>query len=1159
MASSTKDRQFYSNDIFSPGYIESTASSTRKSKEKLRVDSLIPSEILENSAGMKQLLEAYYTFMNLDEFIYAENEDFQDIVLDGKAVFRISDPRNENDAFFTDEQGADSTMSVTDAAGTVTIIPLNDINVNISNGNELPGSLALETSEIGKTFQVLIPDVTKKSAGVSAVVDVNGVVTVLVGDLGYQYPTAPTITIAAPDSGTQATASVQLVTTTNSNPYLDTLGSLQLTITNGGSGYTAENPPTVTIAANPDDGEVTFAPNSSTAKLNTPIKNWVGPGPSHVLNNIERAMDIDNNSVQFLELMQKEIASVIPRNITVNKRNLYKNIVDYYKVRGSADSIEIFFRLLFNDEVEVQYPWDKTLIPSSGNWDQPINVDSILASAVNNSSTLVLTQENQEIRLSSRLSVNDVYSKTDDIRVTSVLGSSITVSRPKKIIFDARNASVVNLSTDTIILSAADIVKFPTNTKLTYIVPENGTAIGGLVSGNDYFVISNSPSFIQLSSTEGGSAINLTSTGLLNEHELIRYIKLANNSNITFHPKGQYLDNKGQLSNVIKIQDSLRYQKFSYLIRTGQNVSTWENVFNRLVHPAGFKFFGEILIIMELTKAVLGEDTIEGDTLYRKVLSAMPERQPGAIGIEDLPLLVEMFASTFLPAIKSRIHRGGTISIPNSKLKNGVISTITVTNAGSGYLAPPTVTTVDTGTPSGHTAGTFTPVITSGGLASVTIVDGGKDYDIPGISFAAPTALTFDGSDDESVGVGIINLVDNTIKLTAAQAAVLPVGATVTYNSGGGTSIGGLTSGASYFIMTNVANEVTLQSVLGGTQTDITSVGSGTAHNFIGQTAVLSPTKTDGIVTGIEISDPGYGYTSAPAITFNGVAIASQSLVQPNISIGLDAQGRLDVDNITITSGGSGYLNAFGFVAANPNYGSLAAIDIAGLGDKNYSKPPSIVISEPTAKDADGVLLSSNVQAAAEFVFDSSSLKYMEVTSGGTGYTSAPTVTIGGNATGYAMIENGSVTRLSFFTDGAGYTNGTNYTTVPTVTISGGGGSGATGIAHINEGEISGYSITQAGSGYTGDPVLRIDSGGHNEIRGKDIRPILKILVNHLANASRTRPENNYFNRKGNTYLNSAKRYGANDTLETLAQVQIQSTEITNINNSNVNSFIHKN
>jgi len=883
----------YQNDIASPGYIESTASSTRKSKEKLRVDSLIPSEILENSAGMKQLLEAYYTFMNLDEFIYAENEDFQDVVLDGKAVFRISDPRNENDAFFTDEQGADSTMTVTDAAGVVTTIPLNDINVNISNGNELPGSLALETSEIGKTFQV--------------------------------------------------------------------------------------------------DG--LSAHNASTAKLNTPIKNWVGPGPSHVLNNIERAMDIDNNSVQFLELMQKEIASVIPRNITVNKRNLYKNIVDYYKVRGSADSIEIFFRLLFNDEVEVQYPWDKTLIPSSGNWD-------------------------------------------------------VNPALPRG---------------------------------------------------------------------------------------------------------GQYLDNKGQLSNTIKIQDSLRYQKFSYLIRTGQNVSTWENVFNRLVHPAGFKFFGEILMIIELSKAVLGEDTIEGDTLYRKVLSAMPERQPGAIGIEDLPLLVEMFASTFLPVIKSRIHRGGTISIPNSKLKNGVISAVTVANAGSGYLTPPAVTTVDTGTPAGFTTGSFTPVITAGAVSSVTIVSGGLDYDIPGISFAAPTALTFDGSDDESGGVGIINIVDNTIKLTTAQAAALPVGAYVTYSSGGGTSIGGLVSGASYFIMTNVANEVTLQSILGGTQTDITSVGSGTTHSLTGQTAAGTATKSDGILTGLEISNTGFGYTSAPTITFNGIAVSGQTLVSPVVTIGIDARGRLDVDNITITSGGSGYQSIFGFVAANPNDSKLAYIDLAGTGNKNYTSPPSIVIAEPTAKDALGVLLSTNVQAAAEFVFSASTLKTLELTNGGSGYTSSPTVTISGNATAFATIQDGRIDKVKLISKGSGYT------TVPTVTISGGGGSGATASAKITEGEISGYTITNPGSGYTRDPILRIDSGGHNEIRGKDINQILILLLNHVSDATRTQPANNYFNVKGDTYLNSSKKFDFNERIEEFGTVQIQSTDITNINNYNVNSFIHTN
>jgi len=920
MGTHIKEVKQYSNDISSPGYIESTASSTRKSKEKLRVDQLIPSEILENSAGMKQLLEAYYTFMNLDEFIYAANEDFQDVILDGKAVFRISDPKNENNQFFTDEQGADSTMTVTPAIGANFILPLNDINVNISNGNELPGSLALETSEIGKTFQVLIPDVTKKSAGVSPIVDVNGVVTGFIGNLGYRYPTAPTITIAAPESGTQATASVQLSTTVNPNPYLDTSGSLQLTITNGGSGYTAENPPTVTIAANPNADEVVFTPNGSTAKLNTPIKNWVGPGPSHVLNNIDRAMDIDNNSLQFLELMQKEIASVIPRDITVNKRNLYKNIVDYYKVRGSADSIEIFFRLLFNDEVEVQYPWDKTLIPSSGNWD-------------------------------------------------------INPALPKG---------------------------------------------------------------------------------------------------------GQYLDNKGQLSNVIKIQDSLRYQKFSYLIRTGQNVSTWENVFNRLVHPAGFKFFGEILMIIELSKAILGEDVADGDTLYRKVLSAMPERQPGAIGIEDLPILVDMFASVFLPSIKAKIHSTGTINIPPGSIKNGVISTVAVNSGGSGYLVAPVLNSSDTGVPAGFTTGTFDSVVVNGSVTGVNVIYGGYDYNIPSMTAAAPPPIVFDGSDDEIAGTGIVDITNNTIKLTAVQAAALPIGSQVTYNSGGGTSIGGLISGDTYFIMTNTNNRVSLQTVLNGSQVQITSQGTGTTHNFTGTTATLTPTKIDGTITKVEINKTGYGYTSPPSFTINGVPIATQSLVQPNIVIGLDSSGRLDIDNITINNGGSGYQQAFGSVAANPNSGQLAAIEIVGGADKNFNSVPSIVISQPTATDSAGVLLPSNALASAIFTLDSNN-------------------------------------------------------------------------------EINGYTITNPGSGYTGDPIVRINSNANNEIRGKDLRPILILLINHIEHGERTDISNNSFNRKGNTFNNSAKRWNFNATFDQLGSRQIQSTTTTNINKYNVNSFIHTN
>jgi len=87
-------------DMSSPGYVQAIASSKSKTKENLRTEELIPSEILENSGGLQLLLDAYYKFMNLEEFIYQQTETYVDVVLDDRAVFRVSDPRNENDHFF---------------------------------------------------------------------------------------------------------------------------------------------------------------------------------------------------------------------------------------------------------------------------------------------------------------------------------------------------------------------------------------------------------------------------------------------------------------------------------------------------------------------------------------------------------------------------------------------------------------------------------------------------------------------------------------------------------------------------------------------------------------------------------------------------------------------------------------------------------------------------------------------------------------------------------------------------------------------------------------------------------------------------------------------------------------------------------------------------
>ena len=75
------------------------------------------------------------------------------------------------------------------------------------------------------------------------------------------------------------------------------------------------------------------------------------------------------------------------------------------------------------------------------------------------------------------------------------------------------------------------------------------------------------------------------------------------------------------------------------------------------------------------------------------------------------------------------------------------------------------------------------------------------------------------------------------------------------------------------------------------------------------------------------------------------------------------------------------------------------------------------------------------------------------VTNGGSGYTSAPTVTISGGAgsaaTATATVEGGAVTAVTI--DNNGY----NYTSAPTVAFSGGGGSSAAATAAIHTGEFT--------------------------------------------------------------------------------------------------------
>ena len=120
------------------------------------------------------------------------------------------------------------------------------------------------------------------------------------------------------------------------------------------------------------------------------------------------------------------------------------------------------------------------------------------------------------------------------------------------------------------------------------------------------------------------------------------------------------------------------------------------------------------------------------------------------------------------------------------------------------------------------------------------------------------------------------------------------------------------------------------------------------------------------------------------------------------------------------------------------------------------------------------------LSAAATAVIDGRVIA-INVTNGGSGYTSQPIVSITGGgapnntqATAVAQITDGRVTGISVTSGGSGYTK--DQMPSLSIVISGGGGSGATASAVVR-GPINAINITDTGTQYTYEPSITLKSG----------------------------------------------------------------------------------
>jgi hypothetical protein len=248
-----------------------------------------------------------------------------------------------------------------------------------------------------------------------------------------------------------------------------------------------------------------------------------------------------------------------------------------------------------------------------------------------------------------------------------------------------------------------------------------------------------------------------------------------------------------------------------------------------------------------------------------------------------------------------------------------------------------------------------------------------------------------------------------------------------------------------------------------------TSPPTVTISGGTGTGATATAVIKDGVVTEIDITNPGTGYSTGdlPVLTFSGGGSDNGASATATIDT---TTGQ--VTSINVLSGGTGYTTAsvisFGgstgigaaAVITGLTNGSITAITVTN-GGVGYNLPPTVSVS---------------VGSGAELVSEISSngIIAINLTSGGTGYTSPPTITIVGDGTGATAIANmvnSSVAQVNVTFGGSGYV------TAPNVIFTGAATQTAFAYAVITGGAISSVFIVRPGSGYASPPGVTFSSG----------------------------------------------------------------------------------
>jgi hypothetical protein len=181
--------------------------------------------------------------------------------------------------------------------------------------------------------------------------------------------------------------------------------------------------------------------------------------------NLENFRDIDTTLTEFVNELKDEFAHASPNYANIKTYLAY--LKQHFVSRGSEESYELLFRLLFNKSIEIQHPSESILRVSDGKWEQDHSIFVKLSSGD------VFESLNQYIY---------VQTSTKRIRI-HILNISVIdeANSVYELFFDKQYYGIISVG-NTITYKTIQAVILPTTNKINIIKGGKNFSIGQVFS-----------------------------------------------------------------------------------------------------------------------------------------------------------------------------------------------------------------------------------------------------------------------------------------------------------------------------------------------------------------------------------------------------------------------------------------------------------------------------------------------------------------------------------------------------------------------------------------------------------------------------------------------------------------------------------------------------